>query len=58
MTGSPLLADCLGYVECRLVDAFDPGDHTLFIGEVVEAELVSTGPVLTIQDLGKVYGAG
>lgn len=54
--GSPLLVDCLGYVECKLVDAFDPGDHTQFIGEVVEAELVEPGPILTIQDLGKVYG--
>jgi len=34
-TGSPLLADCVGYVECRVVNAMDGGDMTCFLGEVV-----------------------
>jgi len=55
-TGAPILADCLAYLECRLVAALDPGDHTLFIGEVVEAEVVREGELLTVQDLGKYYG--
>jgi flavin reductase (DIM6/NTAB) family NADH-FMN oxidoreductase RutF len=55
ITGSPLLADCLGYIECRLKDTLAPGDHTLFIGEVINSELVTPGPLLTIQDLGKIY---
>jgi len=54
-TGAPLLKDCLGYVECRLVDSFSPGDHTMFIGEVVNSKLVSEGELLTIQDLDKHY---
>lgn len=55
-TGAPLLADCLGYLECKLTNRLEPGgDHTLFIGEVVAARLVNPGPILTLEDLGKVY---
>lgn len=54
--GSPVLSDCLGWVECKLTGEFEPGgEHTLFVGEVRQAELVKPGPVLTIEDLGKVY---
>ncbi len=55
ITGAPLLRDCLGWVECRLVDSFGPGDHTLFIGEVEDARLVKDSDLLTIMDLGKHY---
>ena len=58
VTGSPVLADCLGYIECRLKAALAPGDHTLFIGEVVKSELVGDGELLTVQDLGKYYSGG
>jgi flavin reductase (DIM6/NTAB) family NADH-FMN oxidoreductase RutF len=53
--GSPVLKDCLGYLECELVHTYDPGDHTLFIGEVKKAELRKPGPLLCISDLGKYY---
>ena len=36
-TGSPLL-DCVpAYVECKLVEVVDRGDHSIFVGEVVAA---------------------
>jgi flavin reductase (DIM6/NTAB) family NADH-FMN oxidoreductase RutF len=54
--GSPVLKDCLGYVECELVQTYNPGDHTLFIGEVKTAEVKNPGPLLCISDLGKYYG--
>ncbi len=31
----PRIAECLAHVECKLVDKFSTGDHTVFIGEVV-----------------------
>jgi len=34
-TGSPVLEDCAGYVECRVVNAMDGGDMTCFLGDVV-----------------------
>src|SRR5437773_9888368 len=35
--GTPVLADGLGWVECRLVTTLPAGDHTLVLGEVIEA---------------------
>jgi flavin reductase (DIM6/NTAB) family NADH-FMN oxidoreductase RutF len=54
--GSPVLKDCLGYIECELSHTCDPGDHTLFIGEIKAAEVIKPGPLLCISDLGKYYG--
>ncbi len=36
-TGSPILAAAAGWVECRLVATLPSGDHTLLLGEIVEA---------------------
>lgn len=38
--GSPVLDGALAFFECRLLDAFTAGDHTLFVGEVVAARLL------------------
>jgi flavin reductase (DIM6/NTAB) family NADH-FMN oxidoreductase RutF len=35
-TGAPILNDCYGYIDCKLVSTFNAGDHTLFIGEVLK----------------------
>ncbi len=32
---APLVAECFGHIECRVVKATRLGDHTLFAGEVV-----------------------
>ncbi|HZY57458.1 MAG TPA: flavin reductase family protein [Rubrobacteraceae bacterium] len=40
--GSPILLDCLAYLDCRVLDAARAGDHTVFIGEVTAGE--SYGP--------------
>jgi len=40
-TGCPILTDCLGYLECEVTEAYTPGNHTLFIGKVVDAQLSS-----------------
>lgn len=36
-TGSPVLDDCLGYIDCKVWARYDGGDHTLFVGEVQDA---------------------
>jgi flavin reductase (DIM6/NTAB) family NADH-FMN oxidoreductase RutF len=36
-TGSPVLDDCLGYIDCKVWARYDGGDHTLFVGKVQEA---------------------
>ena len=36
-TGSPILDGALAYFDCRLLERYDGGDHTIFLGEIVSA---------------------
>ncbi len=36
-TGAPILLDSPAYLECEVVGSQETGDHTVFIGEVVDA---------------------
>jgi len=36
--GSPLLPDSLGWMECRLAETIEAGDHSILLGKVVGAE--------------------
>jgi flavin reductase (DIM6/NTAB) family NADH-FMN oxidoreductase RutF len=36
-TGAPILTNAPAFVECRLVATVEKGDHSVFVGEVVEA---------------------
>lgn len=55
--GGPILADALGWLECRLVAALPAGDHTLVLGEVVEAGVEhGDRQALTLQQAGLKYG--
>ncbi len=37
-SGSPVLRECWGYLDCRVVNALDGGDMTCFLGEVLAGE--------------------
>ena len=39
-TGAPILEDCLAFLECRVADVLQGGDHSIFIGEVVNEGIV------------------
>jgi len=53
---APILADALGWVECRLVATLPAGDHTLVLGEVVNAGVEhADGDALTMRDAGFSY---
>jgi len=43
ISGAPVLAEALGWVECRVVATLPSGDHTLVLGEVVEAGVEREG---------------
>lgn len=49
-TGSPLFADCWGWLDCRVVNAMDGGDLTCFLAEVVDGLTVSDGEPLWWRD--------
>jgi len=36
-TGAPVLDSAAAVLECRLVDTVEKGDHSIFVGEVVDA---------------------
>jgi flavin reductase (DIM6/NTAB) family NADH-FMN oxidoreductase RutF len=42
----PLLAGCVGWLECELAAEHPAGDHTLFVGVVERAEVGAEGPPL------------
>jgi flavin reductase (DIM6/NTAB) family NADH-FMN oxidoreductase RutF len=44
--GLPVLDNTLAAIECRLHAILDGGDHTIFIGEVVDAEVHEGAPLL------------
>ncbi len=46
VTGAPLLSEALGYLECRTVEIFEGGDHTIFLGQVEAADAREGEPLL------------
>ncbi len=39
-TGSPIIEDSIAYLDCRVTAKYPGGDHTIFIGEVVDAQVM------------------
>lgn len=58
-TGAPLLESAIAFVECRVVNTHEGGDHTVFIAEVVEAGVAkqpdgrADDATLWMKDLGE-----
>ncbi len=38
----PRIKECVGWLECKLVNSVECGDHTLFIGEIIYVETTET----------------
>ena len=47
--GTAVLNDCLAYMDCRVVEEYQVGDHTLFIAQVEEAGVGQGSPLLYYQ---------
>ena len=54
-TGSPIIEDCIAWIECKILNQFDPGNHSLFIGQIVDAKRVSENPAMSTADYEGVY---
>ena len=58
-TGCPILSECLAYLECELRNNYRPGDHTLFVGEVVDASVrAGESPLTPGEYEGQYLGRG
>ena len=57
-TGAPILDQAVAYVDCEVRQAVDTGDHTLFIGEVVDSGFQKSEDtaVLRMEDTRMNYG--
>ena len=58
VTGVPVLDQAVAYLECRVRDTLEMGDHTLFVGDVVDAGFhkPEDTPVLRMEDTRMNYG--
>jgi flavin reductase (DIM6/NTAB) family NADH-FMN oxidoreductase RutF len=58
-TGAPIFETCPAYIECKLVGSLVQGDHSVFLGQVVEAGVRAEIPgrpdqaTLLLMDLGE-----
>jgi flavin reductase (DIM6/NTAB) family NADH-FMN oxidoreductase RutF len=50
ITGAPLLADALAWIECTIWAEYGAGDHTFVVGEVVALEEGERGPGLVYRE--------
>jgi len=56
-SGAPVLAQAVAWLECEVRHQLDAGDHTLFVGEVVDCSAPDEGaPVLRMEDTRLNYG--
>ncbi len=44
--GAPILSGALAYLECNLAGSMDAGDHTIYLGEIEQAEANDVAPLL------------
>jgi len=49
-TGSPLLDNVAAWIDCRIYDRFEAGDHLLVLGEVLELSVEVEGSALVFHD--------
>ena len=58
VTGAPILDQAVAFVDCAVRQTVDVGDHSLFIGEVLDAGFskAEDTPVLGMQDTRMNYG--
>jgi flavin reductase (DIM6/NTAB) family NADH-FMN oxidoreductase RutF len=54
-TGCPILKGCLGYLDCALKTSLKPGNHTLFFGEVLDAQMLCIGTPMSTLDYEGIY---
>ena len=54
--GLPVLKDGIAYFECRVRERVGIGDHTIYVGEVIEAGVKKDADSMTLAETGFKYG--
>lgn len=57
ITGCPIVTGALCWLECRVEDKFDTGDRTVYLAEVLHAELARSEAPFTMKQLLKLSGS-
>jgi flavin reductase (DIM6/NTAB) family NADH-FMN oxidoreductase RutF len=39
-SGAPILEDCLAYIDCKVREVLEGGDHSIFLGDVLDEAVV------------------
>ena len=55
VTGSPVLDEATGWLDCRVATELPSGDHVLVLAEVVEAGVAAEAETLTLKETGFRY---
>lgn len=55
-TGAPILEEGLAHLECRVREIVPAGDHSVVIGEIIDAEVHREGEALSLRETGWHYG--
>lgn len=55
--GAPIVTDhAIGYLECEVIDGIDLGTHRLFVGKLLDAEIISDNESMTYDYYHRVKG--
>lgn len=54
-SGCPILLDSIGFIECKIKESYKPGNHTLFIGKIIDAKSFNNDLPLSTADYEGVY---
>ena len=44
--GSPIIRNCIGYIDCKITEFIATGDHTIFFGEAIDVSAEEKRPLL------------
>jgi flavin reductase (DIM6/NTAB) family NADH-FMN oxidoreductase RutF/rubredoxin len=45
--GLPVIKDSCGYIICNVIDTLETSTHTVFLGEVIDGDILETAPAMT-----------
>ena len=54
-TGAPIIGETIAYMDCKLVNSIDTGDHTIFVGKIVDTGIFRDSTPMTSLEYGKAY---